>query len=80
MIPQEVGEYTTYLVTPITDSVVTNVTAWSKQSLSNEVKLRILNSRLECMLGVVAMFHTNMARDAEVVVGAGSASDKVLLG
>jgi hypothetical protein len=32
------------------------------------------------MLGVVAMFHTNMARDAEVVVGAGSASDKVLLG
>jgi hypothetical protein len=32
------------------------------------------------MLGVVTMLHTNMARNAEVIVGAGSASDKVLLG
>jgi hypothetical protein len=59
---------------------VANVAARSKQSLCNKVEGCILNSRLECMLGVVAMFHTNMARDAEVVVGAGSASDKVLLG
>jgi hypothetical protein len=80
MIPQEVGEYTTYLITPITDSVVTNVTAWSEQSLSDEVKLRILNSRLECMLGVVTMLHANMASDAEIKVGAAGAGDKVLLG
>jgi hypothetical protein len=58
---------------------VTNVTAWSKQGLSNEIKLCILNSRLECMLWVVAMLHANMARNAKVIVGAGSAGDKVLL-
>ena len=80
MIPQEVGEYITYLITSITDSVVTNVTAWSEQSLSDEVKLRILNSRLECMLGVVTMLHANMAGDAEIKVWAAGAGDKVLLG
>jgi hypothetical protein len=80
MILQEVGEYTTYLITSVADSVVTNVTAWSEQSLGDEVKLRVLHSGLECMLGVVTMLHANMARDAEIKVGAAGAGDKVLLG
>jgi hypothetical protein len=69
----------TYLVTSITDSIVANVTARSEQSLRDEIKLGLLNSRLESMLGVVAMLHANMARNAEIIVGARSASDKVLL-
>ncbi len=69
----------TYLVTSITDSIVANVTARSEQSLRDEIKLGLLNSRLESMLGVVAMLHANMARNAKIIVGARSASDKVLL-
>jgi hypothetical protein len=67
------------LVTSITDSIVANVTARSEQSLRDEIKLGLLNSRLESMLGVVAMLHANMARNAKIIVGARSASDKVLL-
>ena len=69
-----------YLVTSITDSIVANVTAWSEQSLGDEVKLGLFDSRLESMLGVVAMLHADMAGNAEIKVGARSAGDEVLLG
>jgi hypothetical protein len=68
------------LITSITDSIVANVTTRSEQSLGDEIKLGLLNSRFECMLGVVAMLHANVARDAEIKVGARSAGDEVLLG
>jgi hypothetical protein len=45
------------LVTSITDSIVTDVAARSKESLSNAIKVNILNSWKEGMLRVVAMFH-----------------------
>jgi hypothetical protein len=59
---------------------VTDIASWSQKSFGNEVKLCVLNSRLECMLWVVAVLHTNMARNAEIKVRASSAGDKVLLG
>jgi hypothetical protein len=59
---------------------VANVTTWSEQGLGNEIKLGLLNSRFECMLWVVAMLHANVARNAEIIVRAGGAGDKVLLG
>jgi hypothetical protein len=66
------------LVTSIANSVVASVAAWSKQSLGNKIKLGILNSRSECMLGVVAMLQAHMARNTEIIVITGSASDEVL--
>ena len=57
-----------------------NVAAWSQQSLGDEVKLGLLDSRFESMLGVVAMLHADMASNAEIIVGARSAGDEVLLG
>jgi hypothetical protein len=58
---------------------VANVAAWSEQGLCNEIKLSFLDSRFKCMLGMVAMFQANMARNTEIVVGASSAGYKVLL-
>jgi hypothetical protein len=49
------------LVTTVANSVVTNVAAWSEKSFGNQIKVRILNSRLKCMIGVVAMLHSNVA-------------------
>ncbi len=49
---------------------MTNVTAWSEQGLSNEIELGLLNSGFEGMFRVVAMLHANMARNAEIIVGA----------
>lgn len=68
------------LVAPITDGVVTSVSAWAKKSLSDQVKSGILNSWLKSMLGVVSMLQANMACNAQVVVWARSASNEVLLG
>jgi len=59
---------------------VANVTTRSEQGHGFEIKLGLLNSRLECMLWVVTMLHANVARNAEIIVGAGGAGDKVLLG
>jgi hypothetical protein len=49
------------LVTTVANSVVTNVAAWSEKSFGNQIKVRILDSRLKCMIGVVAMLHSNVA-------------------
>jgi hypothetical protein len=67
------------LVASIANGIMSNVTARSEKCLSNDIEMSILNSWLECMLGVVAMLHTNVARNAEVVVRAWSASNEVLL-
>lgn len=67
------------LVTSITNSIMASVAAWSKEGLSNKVEGCILNSRFECVLGVVAVLHADVARNAKVIVGASSASHKVLL-
>jgi hypothetical protein len=56
------------LVTPITDSIVPNVAARSKQSLRHHIKVRVFNCRNESVLGVVAMLHCDVARDAKIVV------------
>jgi hypothetical protein len=69
-----------YLVTSITHCVVTSVASWSKECLSKRVKVGILNSWLESMLGVVTVLHAYVARDAQVVVWTGCAGHKVLLG
>lgn len=67
-------------VTSITDSIVASVAAWGEKSLGNQVKVGIFNSWLESMLGIVAMLHAYVARDAQIVVWACSASNEVLLG
>jgi hypothetical protein len=59
---------------------VTSVAAWGEKRLGNHIKACILNSRFKCMLRVVAMIHSNMARNAEVIVRTTGASDEVLLG
>jgi hypothetical protein len=59
---------------------VTSVAAWCKQSLGNKVKFRILNSGLESMLGVMAVIHTDVARNTQIKIWASSAGHKVLLG
>jgi hypothetical protein len=58
------------LITSITDSIVSNVAARSKQSLGNDVEVGVLNSWLESVLWVVAVLHTDVARDAQIVVWA----------
>lgn len=69
-----------YLVTTITDSIVANVAARGKKRLCHQSKSSTLNSRLECMLWIVAVLHANVARDAEIKVGTGGAGDEILLG
>jgi hypothetical protein len=68
------------LVTPITNSIVSSVTARSEEGLRNHVKIDILNGRSKSVLGVVAMFQTNVAWDAQIVIITGSASDEILFG
>jgi hypothetical protein len=67
------------LITTVTDSIVTNVATWSKQSLCNDIKVGIFNSRHECMLWVVTMLQAYVARNAKIIVWAGCASNEVLL-
>lgn len=57
-----------------------SVASWGKQSLGNQVKVRLLYGRSESMLRVVPMLHADVARDAQVEVFAFSAGDEVLLG
>jgi hypothetical protein len=69
-----------YLVTSIAHRVVANVTTRSKQSLGNLIKLSILNSWGESMLGVMTMLGENMAGNAKVEVCTARAGYKVPLG
>jgi hypothetical protein len=57
---------------------VGGVASWSKQVLSRNAKVGILNSGGEGMLRVVAMLIGNMAGNAKIVIITRSASDKVL--
>jgi len=59
---------------------VTSIASWSKQGLGNSIERGILDGGLEGVLGVVTMLHTHVAGNAKIIVGAGSASDKVILG
>ena len=68
------------LVTSIADSIVTNVATRSKEILGNKLKVGFLNSRLEGMLWVVAMLHSDVAIKAQIKVWASSAGNKVILG
>lgn len=72
--------HSTYLVTSITDSIVTRVTARSKQSLRNSLESSILDCGSEAVLWVVTMLVVNMARNAEIIILARSAGNEVLLG
>lgn len=78
--PGKIKAESTHLVTSITDGVVTNVAAWSKQGLSNQIKLCTFNCRGESMHWVVTVIVPNMARNAEVIVLARHAGNEVLLG
>lgn len=72
--------FSTYLITSITDSIVTGITARSKQSLSNPLDSSILNCGSKAMLWVVTMLIDKMARNAEIIVLASSAGNEFLLG
>jgi hypothetical protein len=68
------------LITSIADSVMTNITAWSKKSLGYHIKLGIFNCWRKGMLGMMAMIHADMARNAKIKVWASSASNEILFG
>ena len=67
------------LVTSIADSVVSRVSARSKQGLSNGLKGGIFDCRSEAVLWVVAVFVFNEAGNAEIKVLASSAGNEALL-
>lgn len=69
-----------YLVATIADGIVANVTARSKKSLCQKIKVGVLNSRHKRMLGVVTVLHTNVARNAKIIIVACSAGNEVLFG
>ncbi len=58
------------LITSVTNSIVASVSAWGKKSLGNQVEVGVFNSWLKSMLGVMAMLHAYVARDAQIVVWA----------
>jgi hypothetical protein len=59
---------------------VTRVTARSKKSLSNRLKVSIFDCWSEAVLWVMTMLVVNVARNAEIIVLARSAGHKALLG
>lgn len=76
----EMGKISTYLVTSVTDSVVTRVAARSKQSLSNRFENGIFDCWGKAVLWVMAMLVVNMAGNAEIIIVTSSASNKAFLG
>lgn len=66
-------------VTSIADGIVANISARSEESLGNQLEVCLFNGWLECMLRMVTMFHTDVAGDAEIIVGTSGAGNEVLL-
>lgn len=58
------------LVTTITDGIVTNVTARSKESSRNHIEACILNSSLKGVIRVMTVIVANVAWDAKIKVRA----------
>jgi len=58
---------------------MTNIAAWGKKSLSDHIELGIFNCWRKGMLGMMAMIHADMARNAKIKVWASGTGDEILL-
>jgi hypothetical protein len=70
----------TYLLATIADGVVANVASGLAEDLGERRDGRVVGSRSKGVAGMMAVPVLDMALDAEVVVVAGLARDKLLLG